>query len=190
MFIPRWIMRRNIGFIKSALIAVLIIFFFIVVPGSKAYSNPIGENFKDLDSGENSLKIQSDEMVLKSKEQKIFFKGHVVVRHHEMVLKADHVSLFLKEKESGSGLDFSFLYSQGNQQIEKIVARGNVKFEGGVHRGESDRAEYFQEKKVVVLTGNPEVWEGDSHLAGSKITILLDQKKSIIEGSRVILHPQ
>jgi len=175
---------------EKSVIAVLVVFIFVMVPGSNGYSNPIEESSQDLDMGENSLKIQSDEMILKSKEQKVFFKGHVIVRHHEMVLKADRVLLFLKEKETGSGPDFSFLDSQGEQQIEKIEAEGNVLFEGGIHRGESDRAEYFQEKRVVVLTGNPEVWEGDSHLIGSKITILLDQKKSIVEESRVVLHPQ
>ncbi len=190
MFIPNWMKGENVRLSENTVIAILIIFVFVMSSASNGYSNPIVGISEDLDKGGKSLKIRSDEMILKSMEQKVFFKGHVIIRHHEMVLKADHVLLFLKGKKSGSGPDFSFLDSQGDQQIEKIEAEGNVLFEGGIHRGESDRAEYFQEKRVVVLTGNPEVWEGDSHLVGSKITILLDQKKSIVEESRVILNPQ
>ena len=190
MFVPNWLIGREIGLSENTVMAFFIIFIIVMTSVSNGYSNPIAGSSEDLDRGEKSLKIRSDEMILKSMEQKVFFKGNVIVRHHEMVLKADHVLLFLKEKESGSGPDFSFLDSQGEQQIEKIEAKGNVLFEGGIHRGESDRAEYFQAKRMVVLTGNPEVWEGESHLVGSKITILLDQKKSIVEESRVILHPQ
>ena len=190
MLIPNWMKGGNIRLSEFAPIAILVVFIFVMVPGSNGYPNPIIESSKQLDLGENALKIRSDEMVLKSTEQKIFFKGHVIVRHYEMVLRADHVLLFLKGKKTGAGPDFSFLGSSGDQQIERIEAKGNVLFEGGIHRGESDRAEYFQEKAVVVLTGNPEVWEGDSHLVGSKITIFLEQKKSIVERSRITLHPQ
>jgi len=190
MLIPNWMKGGNIRLFEIAPTAILVIFIFVMVPGSIGYPNPIIESSKDLDLGENTLKIRSDEMVLKSTEQKVFFKGHVIVRHHEMVLKADRVLLFLKGGKTGAGPDFSFLGSQGDQQIERIEAKGNVIFEGGIHRGESDRAEYFQEKGVVVLTGNPEVWEGDSYLVGSKITILLEEKKSIIEESNVIIYPQ
>jgi len=131
MFIPNRIIGGNIRLSKNVVIAILIIFILVMTSGPNGYSNPLLESSEDLDAGEKSIKIRSDEMILKSMEQKIFFKGHVIVRHHEMVLKADHVLLFLKENKSGSGPDFSFLDSQGNQQIEKIEAKGNVLFEGG-----------------------------------------------------------
>jgi lipopolysaccharide export system protein LptA len=131
-------------------------------------------------------------MILKSLENRALFKGHVVVEQGTMVLQADDVLLVLKEREKGSSIPsgFSLLSPQQNHEIEKIEAKGHVVFHEGNRRARSERAEYFREKGVVVLTGEPEVWEGDSHVTGSKITILLHERRSIVEQSRMVLHPQ
>ncbi len=63
-------------------------------------------------------------------------------------------------------------------------------FRGGIHRGQSEHAVYLKDEGVVVLTGKPEVWEGDSLVAGERITVLLKEKKSVVERSHVVLQPR
>ena len=107
MFIRNWMKGRRIRPFDITPIAILAIFIFVMVRVSYVFPNPIVESSRGMDLEEGALKIQSDEMVLKTREQKIHFKGHVIVRHQEMVLKADHVVLFLKEKKP-NGSHFSY----------------------------------------------------------------------------------
>jgi len=166
------------------------IFFVIAVPPVSVpsqLSNPsTGTEIKN-----NKIKIRSNELIFHGSENKVSFKGDVVVEHEDMVLEADDVLLILEESENPSiSSKFSLLSSNEEYQVEKIEADGHVVFQGGNHRGRSEHAEFFREKGIVILTGDPEVWEGDSRVAGSRITVFLKEGKSIVEESRVTLQPQ
>jgi lipopolysaccharide export system protein LptA len=69
-------------------------------------------------------------------------------------------------------------------KIDKIVATGQVKInrtQGGVATAE--KAVYYQNEEKVILTGNPVVRQGNDTVEGERITIFLEENRSIVESS-------
>ena len=85
----------------------------------------------------------------------------------------------------------------GNQgfSYNKIIATGKVKVEhsdGGLATAE--KAVYYQDEDKVVLTGMPVVRQENDFVEGTRITLFLKEKRSIVEGSgkekiRAVLFP-
>ena len=59
----------------------------------------------------------------------------------------------------------------------------------------AEQAIYYQSDERVVLTGKPVVKQGNDFVEGAKITLLLKENRSIVEGSedskvRAVLSPK
>ena len=86
--------------------------------------------------------------------------------------------------------------SKEELKIDKIIATGDVKInrpEGGLATAE--KAVYYQNDEKVILTGKPIVRQGNDFVEGSKITLFLREKRSIVEGSedkkiKAVLFPR
>ena len=47
----------------------------------------------------------------------------------------------------------------------------------------ADKAVYYQDKEMAVLTGNPVVKQGNDSVEGSRITLYMKDNRSVVEGS-------
>jgi lipopolysaccharide export system protein LptA len=59
----------------------------------------------------------------------------------------------------------------------------------------AQNAVFTNAEQKIVLTGQPKVWQGRDMVSGEKITILLEEDKSFVEGGperrvEVILYPK
>jgi lipopolysaccharide export system protein LptA len=100
----------------------------------------------------------------------IRFSGNVVSVRGAMVIRSDVLDVFNTGNEGDE------------DQIEKIVAQGNVQFENETKRATGDKAVYLAKNRTVVLQGNPKAWDGENEVSGSRITMYLDEDKSVVEG--------
>jgi lipopolysaccharide export system protein LptA len=81
-------------------------------------------------------------------------------------------------------------------RINKIVAIGRVKInrdQGGMATAE--KAVYYRQDEKVVLTGKPVVKQGNDFIAGDRITIFLNENRSVVESSedkkvRAVIFPK
>ncbi len=94
-------------------------------------------------------------------------------------------------------------YSPGGK-VDKVIAYGNpVRFrqqpkpDAEEMRGESKQAEYYLERKYIVLIGDAVVWQGKNEYASDRIEY--DQIKDIVKAGeassdtkrvKIILHPK
>lgn len=97
----------------------------------------------------------------------IVFKGEVVARE-EFVLCSDELHLYADE----------------NREIKEIVALGNVKVVEGDKTAVGRKAVYDGVKRVIVLTGEPEVRQCANVITGDRITIYLDDENAVVESER------
>jgi len=77
------------------------------------------------------------------------------------------------------------IVDQEKSKINKIVATGEVKItraQGGVATAE--KAVYFQDEEMVVLTGNPKAEEARGFVEGDRITIYVKENRSVVQGSK------
>ena len=47
-----------------------------------------------------------------------------------------------------------------------------------------DRIVFYNDEQKIVATGNPRVWQGENVVQGSRITVYLAEKRSVVEGTR------
>ena len=121
------------------------------------------------------ITITSNSMEGRKKENLVIFKGNVVA------VQKDY-TLYSKEL---------YVYYADAQEIKEMIATGNVKIIQLNKIATGEKAVYAKEGRTVVLTGNPKVEQDCDIVKGNKITIFLDEDKSLVEGSvKVVVHPK
>jgi lipopolysaccharide export system protein LptA len=166
----------------------------LVAVGTIGWSGPSWAADVPVSLESRPLAITSRSMTVKNLDQRVIFDRNVTVIKGDMDLHADRVEVVLAKPSGpaasgspGDGVGPDIL-SEGN--IERIVADGNVKVMQGTKTVTADHAVYHRADETVVLTGHPETWEEGVRIAGSKITILLKEQRSIVEESRVVIYPE
>lgn len=111
--------------------------------------------------------ITSQKLEADYQAQIITFIGDVVARQKGFTLYADRLLLFIGGEV---------------KEIDKIVARGNVRMVQENREATCREATYYHRKGTVVLRGEPVVREGDNWVSGKRIIYYIDEKKSVAEG--------
>ncbi|MBI3610655.1 MAG: hypothetical protein HY204_08150 [Nitrospirae bacterium] len=135
-------------------------------------------------------------MTVKNLEHQAIFEGDVVMTKENMTITADHAEVTFTStpspgettKSDPGLLSAESQFSQN--EISLIHAEGNVVLRQADKRAQSKEAFYYQKEERVVLTGEPTVWEKDYQVTGTQITIFLRENRSLIEGSKVVIHPK
>jgi lipopolysaccharide export system protein LptA len=125
-----------------------------------------------------SIVIKSDSLEIDNQKRLVTFTGHVDARTDDLTITCE--KLFLHYAGSMQQ-DPS---QKGDVKVEKVIARGMVKItrpDGGVATAEE--AVYLQNEAKVILTGKPQVKQGDDFVEGSTITLFLNEDRSVVEGS-------
>ena len=135
---------------------------------------------KDGASKTGPIDIKSNSLEMNNKLKIVTFKGDVNAKKDNFVINCNKMLVYYKSSpgESEKG-------DKDKTQIDKIVATGHVKInrsKGGTATAE--KAIYYQEDEKMVLTGNPAVKQGNDLVKGDRITIFLNEDRSIVEGSK------
>ncbi len=102
--------------------------------------------------------------------------------------------------DQGRGLSIladqiDFLFDERMEELDRAIATGNVRITYGDRRGASERAEYTPKDSRVVLQGHPKIWQDSDVVTGCKISLLLREERSMVEGCQgervnVVLYPK
>lgn len=100
-------------------------------------------------------------------------KLHVAVYIDNVIVKKEDTTIYAKRVE--------FLFDDKMEEIQKITAEGGVRIEDPEKTATSEKAVYLNDKDILILTGNAKVWQGDNIVTGSKMTLLRQEDRSIVE---------
>ncbi|MCP3951370.1 MAG: hypothetical protein GY697_04020 [Desulfobacterales bacterium] len=162
-------MKQSIFFKKTKILILLISIFLITfIVGILPLSA------KDNIKSDSPLNITSENMLYKKVASTVEFTGKVVVTRDDSIIHADSITMFLiKETEKDSN----------KNKIEKIVAKGNVKYFSGTRKAFAGKAVYTYDTEVLVLTGDtPKVITDGNSVTGKKITLFQKDGRITIEG--------
>ena len=128
------------------------------------------------------LRVTSQQLEADNKNSVIIFSGNVVAKQGKMTIYADAARVYYEKKEEGN-------------EIREIVATGNVKIQEADRLAVAQNAVFMNAEQKIVLTGQPKVWQGKDMVSGDKITLLLEEDKSLVESGperrvEVILYPK
>lgn len=114
-----------------------------------------------------AINIKSDSMEYDNRANKAIFKGNVVARQDDITMFANTMHVYYEEEG----------------RLSKVDAQGDVRVVQGDRVATGDRIIFNNASKTIVATGNPRVWQGDNVVHGGKITVYLNEERTIVEGA-------
>lgn len=119
------------------------------------------------------VKITSDQMEADNQKGTVVFKGNVVVKQDEGIIMSEVLTVYYNEKN----------------EMEKIIAEGDVRINQNDRVGTCQLATYSLEDKSVVMENEPRIWRGGDVVEGEKITVFMDSDRMIVEGgAKAVIH--
>ena len=132
---------------------------------------------KDNDS---SISITADRLDMNEAKNTIVFEGSVHADSGDSIVKCDRMEVFYIKDSS----DTSGGVAGDGKKIDRILCTGNVDItrSDGTH-AKADKAEMFQLKEILILSGNAMASQGKNSVAGNIITLFFKEKRTVVESS-------
>lgn len=122
------------------------------------------------------IHIEAERMESDQQKEAVLFTGNVEATQGALVIQADWMTVYYFKPAETRGAE-----AVATKTIDKLRARGNVKIIKEDWLASGDEMEYQTEGRLVVLTGNSKVWQGNNTVVGDRIVLYLDEGKSIVE---------
>src|SRR5262249_29249559 len=148
-------------------------------------------------SRKEPIHIRSRDLEFLYNEKRIIYRGNVVATQGETTLKSDTLTVTYEEpttekdpaqpKPQTPSPDKKASQTKSpdtssQQQLKEIVAEGNVDITSGDRHATAKKAVFTQATRTVVLSGNAFLQEGENRVNGEKVTVYLDEKRTIVDG--------
>ncbi|MBW2092976.1 MAG: hypothetical protein JRI34_12745, partial [Deltaproteobacteria bacterium] len=147
-----------------------------------------------------TIQIVTDRLEADDNNKVVLLKGNVMIRWDEFVLTCDQAralykAVKVKTKKKSEDLNKEAASSNSNRafqpvqkqetevhhEITRVEAEGNVKVTIKNRVALAGKAVYEAKSRLITLTGAPRVLRGKDFLSGDRITMYLDEDRSVIE---------
>lgn len=132
---------------------------------------PLGSlSFENADA---PVVVSASELRFDYRASRILYRGSVNVKQGNLVIDCGELEISYEGEPRGDD----------KLEIRSITARGDVVIRQGSRRATGDEARFDQVEKKVLLLGNARIEDGASEVEGDRLTVFLDEGRSIIEAS-------
>jgi lipopolysaccharide export system protein LptA len=145
------------------------------------------------EQGRQPIEIQSDKLRSENEGKKFIFSGNVLSTWGDLEIKSDILEVYASPDSKVDRKKSSEDVNQPGQDLDRIIAIGNVDIKKGDRRAKGDRAYYDNKKQIIIVTGEPNAiaWEGKNIIRGKKMTFVLEKDLFQVEGRvRLVLTPK
>lgn len=147
--------------------------------------------------------ITSRTMTVSNHENKAVFDGSVVLTRGPLVVYSDHMVVSFHSSRNGvtesAAVDIpgpkvlsgtkkkdspgrAAAPTVSDRSIRTVEATGRVRIEKEDGRATCQKALYYEDERKIVLTGEPVAWQKGTRVSGKRITMFLDEDRSVVEG--------
>jgi lipopolysaccharide export system protein LptA len=152
-------MSKAFFIIKDVLLVIIIVFSpLLLIPASAAKENPIV--------------ITSETLTADNKRNTAVFEGFVIARTRDILIYSDKMEV---------------AYDNSRGRISKIRAYGDVRVQKDERAIFSEEALYIGEEEKIIFNGEPRAVDGENVITGTQIIYYLEDDRTIVKGSRVVL---
>jgi len=131
------------------------------------------------------IQIEADRMETSQNKNTVLFSGHVRANQDNLVINAGTMTVHyiagenMQEAQAGAPNDGS------SQKIARITAKDNVKIVQGDWVATGNTLDFNAGKRIAILAGNAKAWQDQNMVTGEKITLYLNEGRSVVEGGNV-----
>ena len=151
----------------KALNRILLVISFICIISGASFSIQAAEN----NEIQKITRITSDRMEMDWSKNIAIFIGNALLVDEDGRVEADRMEVFLVASEE----------DENKEDIEKVIATGNVKITTPERRTKSGKAVFHKKEDILILYDNPEVWREGTCFTGGRITFDLKKDTMIID---------
>jgi lipopolysaccharide export system protein LptA len=153
---------------------------------------PVVVHGKNGDSSADNRPIMTDAdtLELDNKNKTATFTGNVVAKQEQKGKETLHIycSKMVIYSSGENGKKPSSSQSKGNEkkilaqqnQVDKIVASGQVKVVQGKNVATGETAVFTNADQRIVLSGKAEFWQGKNLIKGEEITVWLKEDRALV----------
>jgi lipopolysaccharide export system protein LptA len=113
------------------------------------------------------VEVSSDKMVADDLAKNLVFEGNAVATQDDVTIYADRLTV---------------TYTGEEREIQQVVAEDSVRIVQGTRVATGDKAVLYHAEERIVLTGTPEVRDGENFVKGDEITLYLNDQRSVVTG--------
>jgi lipopolysaccharide export system protein LptA len=174
--------------------------------GSQAPASQSGGPFAfgSLGKSKEPITVISDKLDYDYKANIVVYRGTVEVTQGDVKMVADVLTITLEndkqnDKKPTTETPISDPPAQAapaatdTGKVKEMVATGNVRIDQGTRWAVGGRATYEQQQRTLVLTENPVLHDGPNEVVGERVTVYLDENRSVVEGGqkrvKAVFHP-
>ena len=161
----------------SAVLALLVILTTLV---AWAAPQPSPSSIQRKDRSRKPINIKADKLQADNKGKTAIFTGRVVSKQDDITIYSDRLEIF---------------YGAVKDEVDKIIAVGNVRILQTNRVGTSGHAIYESRDGRITLTINPRVTQEKDSVTGKTIIYYLDEDRSEVQGGEntrveAVIHPK
>jgi lipopolysaccharide transport protein LptA len=176
----------------NPLIIFLICFSLLAIAPANTFSAKSKEALKR-EQDKSPIEIQSDKLRSENEGKKFIFSGHVVSVWGDLEIKSDILEVYSNPKSKTGPKKTTEDVGPASQDLDRIIAIGNVDIKKGDRRAKGDRAHYDNKKQIITITGTPHAtaWEADNIIKGGKMIFHLEKDLFEVKGRvTMVLKPK
>jgi lipopolysaccharide export system protein LptA len=177
--------------------------------GSESSGGPFA--FGSLGKSKEPITVISDKLDYDYKANIVVYRGSVQVTQGDVKMVSDELTITLEnDNKNDNPNDKPAAKPQGETtasdppaaaappatdqgKVKEIVAVGNVRIDQGTRWAVGGRAIYEQQQRTLVLIENPVLHDGPNVVVGERVTVYLDENRSVVEGGqkrvKAVFHP-
>ena len=159
-----------------------------------------GANFADslsMSSRHEPIHITSRTLEFRYEEKQIIYRADVTAVQGDVTIKSDLLTVTYEDippvtaasgKKEPAGQDGTTAQSENGgsltskQRLKEIIAEGKVEIISGDRHATGKKAVFDERKRIVTLSGDAVLKEGENQVLGERVTVYLDEKRSVVDG--------
>jgi len=149
-----------------------------------------------LSSRHEPIHISARTLEFRYEEKRIVYRTDVVAVQGDVTIKSDLLTVLYEDAPPANASKEKKTTGQGaakeqsagdksvtaKQRLKEIIAEGQVEIVSGNRRATGKKAVFDEKKRVVVLSGDAVMREGNNQVSGERVTVYLDEKRSVVDG--------
>jgi lipopolysaccharide export system protein LptA len=134
-----------------------------------------------LGSKKEPIFITADTLEYDYKGNVVVYRGDVIAVQGDTKVRSDTLTVTLAAQKKDGPADPA---EKGSQRLQEVVAVGKVRIDNGTRWATGGRAVFEQGTRTLVLTENPVLHDGANEVSGERVTVYLDENRSVVESGR------
>ena len=125
--------------------------------------------------------VTADTLEYDYKTNVVVYRGDVIAAQGDTKVRSDTLTVTLAAQKDSDPPDTA---KKGDQRLQEVIAVGNVRIDNGTRWATGGRAVFEQAVRTLVLTENPVLHDGANEVSGDRVTLYLDENRSVVDGGR------